>query len=289
MDVENCPRVMYEGGRETELKPYQQEEEGYPQGVDQTPERGEQHVMGLEAEQLERIKTGHGPGGERRRGEGQIQVQASHEAIPSTRFGRHAERRRLESTAEEGEADDRQYPETPRRRRTHPDAPEFGGWDMIDNLTIQQCARMPMGLQTLEFIPNSMQDEWTKAWNDAQRMRDAAGTDEERGRALKWLLWLPQGRLHAPSRGGQKGARKFRDLARRFVMWRQKDMLGLIKVWKGAVVADEKRISKAKARKERGERSRIERAIRLLRHGAISRAGKALESMGLGDFEDPHV
>ena len=33
----------------------------------------------------------------------------------------------------------------------------------------------------------------------------------------------------------------------------------------------------------------MDRAIRLLRHGAISRAGKALESMGLGDFEDPEV
>ena len=72
-------------------------------------------------------------------------------------------------------------------------------------------------------------------------------------------------------------------------MWRQKDTMGLMKVWKGAVVASERRMSKAKARRERGDKSRIERAIRLLRHGAISRAGKALESMGLGDFEDPEV
>jgi len=66
-------------------------------------------------------------------------------------------------------------------------------------------------------------------------------------------------------------------------------MMGVIKVWKRAVVAAKKIISKAKARKERGKKSRIERAIRLLRHGAISRAGNALETMGLGDFEDPHV
>ena len=72
-------------------------------------------------------------------------------------------------------------------------------------------------------------------------------------------------------------------------MWRQKDMMGLMKVWKGAVVAAERRMSKARARREKGTNSRIERAIRLLRHGAISRAGKALESMGLGDFEDPEV
>jgi len=66
-------------------------------------------------------------------------------------------------------------------------------------------------------------------------------------------------------------------------------MMGLMKVWKGSVVAVERRMSKAKARKERGEKSRIERAIMMLRNGAISRAGKALESMGLGDFDDPQV
>ena len=89
---------------------------------------------------------------------------------------------------------------------------------MIESLTIHQCARMPMGLQTVEFIPNSLKDEWTKAWNDVHRMRDAAWTTEERDRALKWILWLPQGLLHAPSRGGQNGARQSRDLAKRFVM-----------------------------------------------------------------------
>ena len=49
-------------------------------------------------------------------------------------------------------------------------------------------------------------------------------------------------------------------------------MMGLMKVWKGAMVAAEKRMSKAKARKGRGDRSKIERATRLLQNGAISQA-----------------
>jgi hypothetical protein len=72
-------------------------------------------------------------------------------------------------------------------------------------------------------------------------------------------------------------------------MWRQRDMLGLMNMWKGAAVEAEKRMTKAKARRERGDTSRIDRAIRLLRHGAISRAGKALKSMGLGDLDNPHI
>ena len=109
-------------------------------------------------------------------------------------------------------------------------------------------------------------------------MRDAAATEEERDRALKWVLWLPQGLLHASSKGGKKGARQYRDLARRFVAWRKRDMQGLLKTWRMAAITAEKRMTKAKARKEKGEHARIERAVRLLRKGAISRAGKALES-----------
>jgi len=86
-------------------------------------------------------------------------------------------------------------------------------------------------------------------------MRDAAGSDEERDIDLKWTLWLPQGLLHATRRGGQDGARQFRELAKRFVMWRKKDMMGLMKVWKGAVVAVKRRMSKARARREKGTNS----------------------------------
>ena len=148
---------------------------------------------------------------------------------------------------------------------------------------------MPMGMQTVEFIPNSLQDEWTGAWNTVYRMREEALTDEERDRALKWILWLPQGLLHASSRGGKKGARQYREMARRFVAWRKRDMQGLLKIWRLAAVTAEKRMTKAKARKAKGDEARIERAVRLMRKGAISRAGKALESKGLGDLDDIEI
>ena len=52
--------------------------------------------------------------------------------------------------------DDRRYPESPRPRRTNPEARGHGGWDAIDIMTVDQWARMPMGLQTVVFIPNSL-------------------------------------------------------------------------------------------------------------------------------------
>jgi hypothetical protein len=154
---------------------------------------------------------------------------------------------------------------------------------MIDHLTVDQCATRPPGIHTVEIIPNSLQEEWTEAWNTVHRMRQAARTDEENERALKWILWLPQGLLHAPQRGGKNGARQYKELARRFVMWRQRDMLGLVKKWKMAAVTTEKRLSKAGTKKAKGDQARVARAIRLLRRSAISRAGAALESKGLGD------
>jgi hypothetical protein len=38
-----------------------------------------------------------------------------------------------------------------------------------------------------------------------------------------------------------------------------------------------------------GDHSRIARAIRLLRHGVVSKAGQALESKGLGDLDNPEI
>jgi hypothetical protein len=72
-------------------------------------------------------------------------------------------------------------------------------------------------------------------------------------------------------------------------MWRQRDMMGLMKAWRQAAISAEKRMEKSRARKEKGDRARISRAVRLIRRGAISRAGKALESKGLGDLTDRYI
>ncbi len=68
-------------------------------------------------------------------------------------------------------------------------------------------------------------------------LRQVANTVEETERALKWIMWLSQALLHAPRRGRKNGARQHMELAKRFVLWRQKDMLGLVKAWKLATVA----------------------------------------------------
>ena len=63
-------------------------------------------------------------------------------------------------------------------------------------------------------------------------------------------------------------------------------MRGFMKAWRQATITAEKIMEKAKARKEKGDMTRISKAVRLIQRGAISRAGKALESKGLGDLAD---
>jgi hypothetical protein len=73
-------------------------------------------------------------------------------------------------------------------------------------------------MQTLEFIPSTLQEEWTEAWNVAHELRRSAIIEEENERALKWVLWMPQGLLHTPTRGGKNGKRQYKEMARRFVL-----------------------------------------------------------------------
>ena len=61
--------------------------------------------------------------------------------------------------------------EAPRTRRPNPDDRAYGGWDVIDHLTIEECANKPHGIHTVEVIPNSLQTEWTETCNTAHMMR----------------------------------------------------------------------------------------------------------------------
>jgi len=48
-------------------------------------------------------------------------------------------------------------------------------------------------------------------------------------------------------------------------------------------------LSKVGAKKAKGDQARFARAIKLLRRVAISRAGAALESKGLGELDNPEI
>ena len=136
-------------------------------------------------------------------------------------------------------------------------------------------------------FPNSLHEECTSAWNIVSDMRTNAQNEKESERALKLMLWLPHGLLHEHTQGGKNGNKRFREMARRFSLWRQRDISGLMKGWKLEALKADRTLSKVEVKKERNDMGRIDRALRLIRKGAISWARKALESMGLGYLSDP--
>ena len=66
-------------------------------------------------------------------------------------------------------------------------------------------------------------------------------------------------------------------------------MDGLIKLWHHAGIKASNKLSSKDVRNRKGERARIDRAMRLLRKEVILRAGNATESKGLGDLSDPEI
>jgi hypothetical protein len=144
-------------------------------------------------------------------------------------------------------------------------------------------------MQIVEYVPISLQEKWTEAWNVANQLRRSATSEKDKERALKWLLMLPHGLLHAPTRGRSNRTRQCKEMARRFVLWMQRDMEGLIKLWRHATAKAHNLLTTRQVRTAKGERARIDRAMRLLGKGSISRAGKAQESKGLGDLRNPEV
>jgi hypothetical protein len=74
----------------------------------------------------------------------------------------HDEEAGEQGNEEDGE-DVRRFPNSPRRGKAGTTRYGAREWGAIDNLTINQYARMPMGMHTMDYIPNPLQEEWTEA------------------------------------------------------------------------------------------------------------------------------
>jgi hypothetical protein len=66
-------------------------------------------------------------------------------------------------------------------------------------------------------------------------------------------------------------------------------MEGLIRIWLHASIKASKRLSNREVGNNKSEKARIDRAMRLLRKGSVSKATKAMESNELGDLNDAEL
>jgi hypothetical protein len=135
VDVEDYPRVMYESTRILESG------EGDQPRTDTERDDNQHHQPHMEDQTT--------------RGQELNEDRSKSRKRQPRREGRGNEA--MEETIEpEGNGERRQRPESPRPRRRNLDAPGEGGWDIIDSLTVYQCARMLVGIQTVKLVPNSL-------------------------------------------------------------------------------------------------------------------------------------
>jgi len=115
--------------------------EMYQASIQRTDQREAQRQEVRQEEPREQMRRRHGnPLGGDGQGEG----------IEGQRQTRTTDRE------DEETATNRQFPQSPAPRRPNPDSRAYEGWDIIDPLTITQCAVRPPGMQTVEIIPNSL-------------------------------------------------------------------------------------------------------------------------------------
>ena len=99
----------------------------------------------------------------------------------------------------------------------HPSQQAGEGWTAIDRLSPWDCFFSPF--DAMEEVPRQHRAVWAWAWGVVVARANNATTEEEKDRALKWLLFLPQALLRSSDKGGQVGrgivAKRFNLLANR--------------------------------------------------------------------------
>ena len=122
--------------------------------------------------------------------------------------------------------EERRMPNIPQPDPTVVRLPDSDGWRMIARLG--PSSSFLTSFPVLQDVPEQHHQTWVAALTEVLRRWRAATTDEEVTLALSWLLFLPQGLLRCPSRGGRVGRK---EVARRFNSITRGDWGFLVEVW----------------------------------------------------------
>lgn len=180
-----------------------------------------------------------------------------------------------DDAARHGDDGDRMHPRMPPPLQTAAD----NGWEAIDVIPIMTCFASPFA--HLDAVPHEHSEAWAHAVVDVLTLHGEAEDEEQETRALKWFLVLHDVLLRMPPRGGRRGRAQ---VAHRFNAWAAGDMATIIKWWQQDRAAARHPLS-GEADAERN----LQRALRLIREGELSRATRLLHTTGLGDLTDARV
>ena len=201
---------------------------------------------------------------------------------------------------EEAQSDDEGY-DTNIEERSRPTIPppdpaaaralDSDGWATIARLGAWSAflTKFP----TLLEVPDQHQEAWTQAVVHVLRKWHNASTEQEINLALMWFLFLPQGLLRRPTRGGRAGRQQ---VAKRFNSMGRGDWGALIELWE----EDKARLNtrgNGRMRRRGGQvneaaeqlQKRRRGVVSLISSGQISRAMQRVTSHGLASMTDAAI
>ena len=194
-------------------------------------------------------------------------------------------RRREREAAEEARAREAQATAHAARPDYPPPTPqrsELNGLEQLDHISVDLLVHCPSAM--IEDIPVSLQPHWNRALAQSyQGVFDAGQDIAARDRALKLVLVLPELLLRMPPRGGRRG---YGALSSRFSAFTEGNFVALVDWWEQDRAAQQPREPPS----DSDERRRtLNRALKLIADGHLSKAVKLLTSKGMGDCNDPRV
>ena len=188
--------------------------------------------------------------------------------------------------------EERIRPTIPQPDLTAARIPDSDGWGLIARLGPMDV--FLTSFPALQEVPEQHHQAWVEAVSQVLRRWKAASTEEETNLALFWFLFLPQGLLRRPNRGGRVGRKQ---TASRFNCITRGDWGTIIEMWekdKSRQTDDrERRARRGRGRREGREEEEEERrrreVVSLISSGQISRAMQRVTSHGLASMSDPAV
>ena len=188
--------------------------------------------------------------------------------------------------------EERSRPQIPQPDPAAQRIPDSDGWNLISKLG--PLASFLSCFPALQEVPEQHKQAWIGAFSRVLRRWRTAGTEEEIVLALSWLLFLPQGLLRRPTRGGRAGRN---EVASRFNAVTRQDWGTLVEFWE----KDKAKVSASRERRRRRRRNEPEsgreaeqekrrrEVVALISSGQISRAMSRVTSHGVASMNDPAV
>ena len=188
--------------------------------------------------------------------------------------------------------EERSRPQIPQPDPAAQRIPDSDGWNLISKLG--PLASFLSCFPALQEVPEQHKQAWIGAFSRVLRRWRTAGTEEEIVLALSWLLFLPQGLLRRPTRGGRAGRN---EVASRFNAVTRQDWGTLVEFWekdKAKVSASRERRRKRRRNepesgREAEQEKRRREVVALISSGQISRAMSRVTSHGVASMNDPAV